>query len=370
MSSARVVEVFPVSTSAFGIRPDWFEIFSPKLVRPSYLLITLLLVAYVGIEVLKRFEHSDLAKKSWNLPVLFIILAFWPALVWGLKDLVDTFNTYLITEVFRIPWNGFGFPGFPSWGGMVMLPAEGLARLLPNLAYWIVYAFFMIFFFFYSVLGPLILAKGVLFDEMEAFFGLAKEMAILLLWQTSLLVMVAFVMPDIVSGRPFPPNPPANFYFLSVILGVMIFFVPTLTRKFSGHMGASVLPLGFRWGGAALGLGLAAKLGSSTVSAAGISARLTESGKYLKEKVSSLDNFSDRYRTRNEIRNLRTEKAQDEAVLQEEEEEERSALSEVKPKVDSTDLSGNQDSKSQRDSLVELSKTAKREIDEDDQSSD
>ncbi len=356
-----LIEAFPIATSAFGLRPDWLPTFASKLIGPAYILIILFLVAYVGIMVLKRFEHVDLSSKAWNFPILMVIIAFWPTLVLGLKDLVDTFNTFLVQDIFKIPWNGFGFPSLSSFGALTLLPSEGLARLLPNLAYWIIYAFFMIFFFFYSVLGPIILAKGVLYDEMESFFALAKELVILLLWQSSLIVIVAFIMPDIVSGKPFPPNPPANFYFLSIILGIMIFFIPPLTRKFAAQMGGPILPAGFRWGGAGLAMGLGMKLGGSVFSAAGVRAVHHMGG--IREKISKADLYTDLYRARNEIYEAQSAKQKKDSMLRDEVENEEN----MSKAIDSSHSSSEQAAQGEEssDNFLELSKTAKKEIDED-----
>ncbi len=250
----RTVDVFPINTSAFAFQAGWFEHYSPKLIYPAYMLMVLLLVISVGIMVLRRFEGAELEKKLWNIPIIVTVVAFWPFLVLGLKDLVDMFNTFLVREVFQIPWVGFGFPEMGSVRSFMGWSAEAVARLLPNLAYWVVYAFYLIFFFFFAALGPFVLAKGILFDEVDAFLEIVKEMTGLLLWQTTLVILVAFIMPEIVSGRPLPPNPQANFYFLSLVLGIMIFFVPSITRKFGNHLGSSFLPPGTTWIGTMLGI--------------------------------------------------------------------------------------------------------------------
>lgn len=324
-SNTPLVVVFPITTSAFGLRADWFEVFSPKLMRPSFLLITILLVISIGIMVLKRFENVDFAKKVWNLPVVMTIIVFWPSLVIGLKELVDTFNTFLVMNVFGIPWHGFGFPEMGSIANIVAWPTAGLARLLPNLAYWIIYAFYIILFFFYAVLGPLVLAKGILFDEIETFLALVKELLILLLWQTTLVILVAFIMPSIVSGEAFPARPETNFYFLSLILGIMIFFIPPLTRKFASDVERAIVPLGFRWGGARLGLTAFGGVSGTILSQAGASLERLEQLKPLRDRLLRMDEFKARYSRRAEIQDLKEENRKLEATLREYSNEDHSA---------------------------------------------
>lgn len=270
MSPDRV-DVFPISSGAFGMRSDWFQVYSGEFIQPSFLLMTLLLVVGVGIMALRRFDEANFEKKLWGLPVIVVAILVWPSLVLSLKALVDTLDGFLLSRIFHIPWQGFGFPDMSAASSFVGWSAEGLARLLPNLSYWIIYSFYLVFLFFYTVLGPFIIAKGVLSDEIEAFLELVGELTVLLLWQTTTVILVAFIMPEIVSGQIFPAHPRANMYFLSLILGIMLLFVPSLTRKFVTSVSSSFMPLGFRWGGAFVGLTFAAKASGAFLGMMGVS---------------------------------------------------------------------------------------------------
>lgn len=333
-TSSSLVVVFPIGTSAFGPRAAWLQ---TTLIGPSILLMTLFLVILVGVLTLRQFENANMTKKLWNIPVLLTIVVFWPALVVGLKELVDIFNTFLVVNVFKIPWRGFGFPEMDSISSIVLWPTAGLARLLPNLAYWIIYAFYLVFFFFYAVLGPLVLAKGVLMDEIENFFELVKELVTLLLWQTTMVILVAFIMPSIVSGEPFPSSPQQNFFFLSLILGILILFVPTLTRKFAVHIESSFVPFGFKWIGAAVGTAGLAKLGGSTASALGVSGKVAEKFQTMRHGVMKIEEVETRYHASKTIRDLKME----EHDKKKQEKEEK---------------------KFAKDRLIELSKKAKDEV--------
>jgi hypothetical protein len=349
--SVSLVVVFPISTSAFGLRSDWFEMLTPKLVRPSFLLVTLLLVIWIGMLALQRFEHADFEKKVWNVPVLLTTIIFWPSLVLGLKELVDTFNTFLVVNVFAIPWQGFGFPELGSISDIALWPSAGLARLLPNLAYWIIYAFYIVFFFFYAVIGPLVLAKGVLLDEIENFFEIVKELVLLLLWQTTLLILVALVMPSIVSGEPFPPRPDSNIYFMSIVLGVLIFFIPALTRKFGAHLESAFVPLGFRWGGGMVGLAAAARLGVPLLAHAGVSTEALERMRPYRDQILRGEEFKRRYENRATMRDQSEDRRDLIKKLREYDDQERSAQNIF-----------SQATESQADRFVMLSKKAKQEM--------
>jgi hypothetical protein len=342
-----MISIFPISTSAFGLRGDWFDVFTPKMIRPAYLLVILFLVISVGVLALKRFEHANLEKKLWNLPVILIVIALWPALVVGIKTLVDTFNTFLIVDVFRIRWEGFGFPHVGSIGAAVSLPAEGMARLLPNIAYWVIYAFYLVFFFFFSILGPLVLAKGVLLDEMETFFDLIKEFVNLMLWQTTLIIIVAFLMPDMVSGQPLPAQPASNFYFLSFILGIMILFVPTVTRKFTVQIDSAFVPLGLRWGGGFLGVMAATRFTSAALAGAGVSMERIERLKPWRDRALRGEEFRDRYDRERESAELRADDRELERKLHQDYEQEQEAAKTFSEP---------------QDNLAELSKRAEEEM--------
>lgn len=349
MNHGNVV-VFPISGSAFGLHADWFHAYSTSLIQPAILLVTMLLIISVAVLALKRFEHADFDKKVWSIPVLMTLILFWPALVISLKDLSDTFNTFLVVDVFKIPWVGFGFPDIAAGTNIMSWPSEGLARLLPNIAYWVIYAFFLVFFFFDAVLGPLVLAKGVLFDEIATFLELVVDYINLLLWQTTLVILVALIMPDIVSGKPFPPRPQDNYYLLSLILGVLIFFVPTLTRKFGSQVGSAFVPLGFRWSGAMLGITAFSRLGALGLSGAGLAVQGGEPFRFAAQKVLKAEEFRTRYSRRKENRDLEQEVRSLEEKLHEDYENEMEAREMMsEPNT----------------SLIELSKKAKREMKED-----
>lgn len=355
------VDVFPIFSSAFGLRPDWFYAFTPKMIAPAYLLLTLLLIVWIGILALQRFENPDFEKKLWNLPVIIIAILFWSALVLGLKELVDSFNTFLVGNVFGISWVGFGFPEIGSFDNVFAWPTEGLARFLPNLAYWVIYAFYIIFFFFYAVLGPLVLARGVLFDEVETLLELIKELTILLLWQTTMVIVVAFVMPDIVSGKPFPARPEANFYFLSLILGILIFFVPSLTRKFVSHLGRPFVPLGFRWGGAMLGVTGLARAGGVALAGAGVSTRAMGTAKTVFERAARVEDFRTRYQLGKRVQTLEGEERTLEKIVRDEQEEDREQQQTIFS-IRSNDESLGLPRPDRKETFFDLSKQAQEEI--------
>lgn len=350
-ASQGLVSVFPLNTAAFGVRADWFQTFATRFEHPAFLLLILCLVLSIGIAVLKRFEDMDWDKKFWNIPVLISIVLFWPAFILGAKELIDVFDTYLIRDVFGINWVGFGYPNLESVGDVVTLPIEGLTRLLPNLAYWIIYSFFIVYFFFYTVLGPLLLAKGMLTDEIDGFMELCKEVIVLLLWQTTTVILVGFLMPDIVSGRPLPARPESNFYFLSLILGVMIFFVPPLTRKFTSHVESAFIPLGLKWGGAMLGITALGRTAGAAMAGMGASESVLHGMRSVAERAMRADDFRSRYDHRRRTQEITERRDELEENLRTDFERERMAEKRA------------ENQKFLNENLVDLSEKAKKEMD-------
>ncbi|MCB0390901.1 MAG: hypothetical protein KDD58_06415 [Bdellovibrionales bacterium] len=267
----NVINVFPINKMVFGFKENWFEHFSAKLIQPSYLLMALMLVIFIGILALKRFDNADLEKKLWNIPAIIIIVSFWPLLVLAIKELVDMFNTFLVVDIFQIKWEGFGFPPMGSLSNVFGWSVEGIARLLPNLSYWIIYSFYLLFLFFYGVFGPFVLAKGILTDEIVNFLDLLKEIVNLFLWQTTVIILVALIMPSIVSGQSLPTRHDKSIYFMSLVLGILLLFVPSITRKFTLTLGGSYFPPGFRYFATLLGLNLVGKTYSATFSGSSFS---------------------------------------------------------------------------------------------------
>ncbi len=299
LAAAQIVDIFPIIDGVFGFHSDWFVDFLPKMIRPAYLMMVLLLVISVGIMVLKRFDDTNLERKLWNIPVIITIIVAWPSVVLGIKRLVDTFNTFLIKDIFQFEWDGFGFPGFENVQSLFGWSAKAIVSILPSLSYWIIYSFFVVFFFLYAVLGPFVLAKGILTDEIDTFVELAKDLMILFLWQTMLVLFVAFIMPEIVSKKSYGPSIEASIFLRSIILSLLILFVPSMTRKFAESLGHSFAPPFVKAGAMLLGTTLLSK----GVAVAGAPA-LAQKVHHQSHNIHAAMEFRKRYKHRQKILEL------------------------------------------------------------------
>jgi len=370
------VNVFPVRATAFSLPPGWFERVVVQFSEPASLLITLTLIASIGILALRRFEDARMEEKVWNFAVIVIAIIFWPVFVLSLKNLIDTFNTYLVVDVFGISWRGFGFPSLDSPSRIFGWSAETVARFIPNLAYWVLYAFFMVQFFLLAVLGPFVLTKGILFNEVEALFEVTRELVILFLWQTTIIVLVAFILPAIVSGEPFPNHPDSNYYFLSLVLGISMLFVPPITRKFGNHLGSSIFPSEAGWGMAFLGLTALGKVAGGGLWAAGVTrASIGQRFQIIKHDFLSGREFKRTHELTHQVEDLHDKKAEAERRMRKQSvrAKEASHGTEEHDTIESESLSADRSvrsgwrsvtnrSSNKKDGLVALSRRAKSEI--------
>lgn len=118
-----------------------------------------------------------------------------------MKELVDAFNTFLIREVFALDWTGFEAIGNLIWEKVKFetritdVLFSSLAKILAyglDLARLFLYYLFVLWFFFYKLMGPFILARGVLSDNLSVLKELLTEVCILLLWQTTFVFLLGF----------------------------------------------------------------------------------------------------------------------------------------------------------------------------------
>lgn len=378
MGGNGIIDVFPISASAFGMPTGWFETFAVKLIRPSYLLMILFLVISVGVMVLRRYENSNLEKKLWNIPIILVAASVWPSLVYGVKDLIDSFNTFLIRNVFHVEWVSFGFPSMESPSNILGWSADSVARLLPNLSYWIIYTFYFVFFFFFAVLGPFVMAKGILLDEIDVFLELIIELALLFLWQTTLVILVCIVLPEIVSGDSIASYSGSNVFFRSFILGIVILFVPPITKKFATHLGHSMITPALTRSLSFVAFGAAWGIGTKSVAMATGAKTVGEGVQRMTHRISTAEDIAHRYVSQRKVSDLTNEneqlKSEEEEyrehqynIAENESQRLRSHLSDVKKYNDAQEriFEKPKHELKNKNPIVDLSQKAKTERDED-----
>lgn len=257
----RPVEVFEI-TPMFGQLSDKFEAI-------AYVLLVLFLIIVIGIHALKTFSSINLETKLYNFLIAIVLISAWPIILFALKDFVDRFNGFLVHEVFNIKWvgeegiaplnqlkeawNNFGNNVF-TWP-LKTLNLVAIVALLVSRE--VIHGLFLVFFFFLAVLGPLIIAKTTLVDEVDGFIDLIRESITLLLWQTTYVIILGLLYVESETG-PYIFTNESNVLLQSVkILGIVIltFLIPTITRKYGNHLGTSFVPLVAHYGGVALAAG-------------------------------------------------------------------------------------------------------------------
>jgi hypothetical protein len=254
-----MIEVFPLN--------DYFLHVSEKLVPVATPLLILFFMMSIGIFALRAFEGMQLESKVFHFVVSAILIGMWPQLLMGLKTLVDGLNTILIQSIFGMDWkdgvgaslseqlaSNFDF-GADFWNYHLRV-IHFFLMLGVIASRQIIYWLFVVFFFFYAALGPLVIARGVFADELGVFLELIKEITVLLLWQATYVAVVGLVDKSIGSPESFVHSRDSTFLEIGrgLALIVLTLFVPALTRKFASDITAAPVLAGFRGGGIALGL--------------------------------------------------------------------------------------------------------------------
>jgi len=187
-----VIEVFSLK----GKLAEFNEVFNTL---PFYILMFLFMI-HLGLGALRRFEGFSMEAELYHLGALFVLITLWPNIMDGIKYVVDVFNTILIRDVFHIPWNGYEAVVSSIWsevareasqgGGILETTIVRLCAVAIAVVQAILYMAFVIFFLFYKVLGPFILARGVFSEDFSVFKGLLRSVTLLFLWQTTFIFLL------------------------------------------------------------------------------------------------------------------------------------------------------------------------------------
>jgi hypothetical protein len=189
-----MIEVFPLE----GV----FRSFDGRINQAALSILVLLFLVSIGLYAINRFENFALDSKVYSFIALVVLIGLWPHIITGIKSLVDSLNTFLISTVFLDEfgtWKGREMLGPMIWSkihlnagifdGTLKILAVLLTFLL-DVGQYFLYAFFLIFFFFFKIFGPFVLARGILSEDFTVFKELVREVSLLFLWQTTFVVLV------------------------------------------------------------------------------------------------------------------------------------------------------------------------------------
>jgi len=189
-----MIEVFPLD----GL----FRDFDVRINQAALAVLVLLFLISVGLYALNRFENFALDSKVYSFITIAVLIGLWPPTVQGIKSLVDTLNTFLITSVFHDEfgvWKGREMLGPLVWSRIhleagifdsILKILAVLLTFLLDVGQYFLYAFFLIFFFFFKIFGPFVLARGILSEDFSVFKQLLREVTLLFLWQTTFIILV------------------------------------------------------------------------------------------------------------------------------------------------------------------------------------
>jgi len=151
---------------------------------------------------LDRFQNFSLDSKVQNLFVLAFAVGLWPLLMDSIGGLVDLLNGFLIRilgveDLQHIDDAGAYLAGvildgkFPSgiFTSILVKIVSFIFIVAKQFLHWI----FLIFYFGFKILGPLIIGRCILSNDLTAFKALLSEVSILYLWQTTFVLLIGFV---------------------------------------------------------------------------------------------------------------------------------------------------------------------------------
>ncbi len=189
-----MIEVFPID----GVLKD----FDTRINQAALTVLVLLFLISLGLYALNRFENFALDTKVYAFVVSAALIGIWPHMIEGIKAMVDALNTFLITRVFADEfgvWRGREMLGGLVWSRIhlnvgifdsVLKVLSILLTFLLDVGQYFLYAFFLVFFFFFKIFGPFVLARGILSDDFSVFRQLLREVTLLFLWQTTFIILV------------------------------------------------------------------------------------------------------------------------------------------------------------------------------------
>lgn len=188
-----MIEVFPLIGVASSIDGALNQV-------ALYLLILMFFIS-IGFYAFNRFEGFVPEARLNQLVILGVFIGLWPQVMTGIKEIVDSFNSYLLRDVFNISWTGFEAIGSLVWEKVKFdyqftdWLFNGIAKILAyalDVARLLLYYLFVFWFFFYKTLGPIVLARGILADDFSVLKDLLSEVSILFLWQTTFVLLLGF----------------------------------------------------------------------------------------------------------------------------------------------------------------------------------
>ncbi|MDB5038595.1 MAG: hypothetical protein JWQ35_2123 [Bacteriovoracaceae bacterium] len=323
-----------MTAEVFALPERWTQAFT-IFQHLAMVLLPLFFIISIFIYALQAFEGVRLESNVFQLILTTILIALWPEVLMGIKTLVDSFNDFLIQDVFHMSnqhslispstldelsrATDFG----DNWWNLKHFVNFFMVLILVT-AKLIIYGLFLIFFFFYAALGPLVIARGVLSENLEVSLDLIKQVTLLLLWQSTFLIMVGLVDKTVGSSPHFMLVGDDGFFFKAakaIGLAILILCVPTVTKKFADSISAAFVPHGFKLGGAVLGFtALAAllrapgRLSGAAVAAEAEGGGLAESIKWGSE---SAFHFVERAKLHDELHKAETEARESQEAIAE-----------------------------------------------------
>lgn len=192
-----------------GITP--FEVFSTsgmlaefdaRLTQAGLGLLVICFLIALGFAALDRFENFALDSKVYNLFTITLFIGVWPAIVDGIGALVHLGNGALV-QIFDLEEVRHFSDASSYLVGLILserLPSGWVTTVLVKIVafLFLVGKFFLEWVYLllllgFKVLGPLILGRAILSQDLSVVKSLISEVTILQLWQTTFVLLIGFV---------------------------------------------------------------------------------------------------------------------------------------------------------------------------------
>ncbi|PIR23413.1 MAG: hypothetical protein COV44_02920 [Deltaproteobacteria bacterium CG11_big_fil_rev_8_21_14_0_20_45_16] len=198
-----------MSFSFTGILP--FEVFSgndllsavdARLTQAGISLLIICFLVALGFAALNRFENFAIDSKIYDLIVIALFIGAWPLLIDCIGSLVQFGNGILIRVFGLEEVRHFGDASsylvgmclsdrLPSgWVTTVLVKVVAFLFLIGKFFLEWVYLLLLLGF---KLLGPLILGRAILAQDLSVVKALLAEVTILQLWQTTFVLLIGFV---------------------------------------------------------------------------------------------------------------------------------------------------------------------------------
>jgi len=183
-------------------RDDLMGVFDERLTQAGLSVLVICFLIAVGFAATQNFENFSIDSKFHNLITIALFIGLWPSIVDGIGVLVQYLNGLLLS-VFELEEVRHFSDASSYLVGICLsdrLPSGWITTVLVKIVafLFLIGKFFLEWVYWllligFKLLGPLILGRAILSQELSVVKNLISEVTILHLWQTTFVLLIGFV---------------------------------------------------------------------------------------------------------------------------------------------------------------------------------